>query len=215
LPLLQFKRGHRRLTSSVEVLMLSFLLIPAEKILNGYLHLDPEALQLLEPMIGKVIKLSADSFVTYWIIQHDRIHLTSTYAGTVNLALSGSIFDLLMSMKHRANTRRLTIHGDFELAEYFSNLFQNLDIDWEEKLSAITGPRAAHGISLLITMIRNHLQSSQASFKQNLTDYLQEESEILVTKSELEDFFECIEHLRNDVARLSIRIQRLCTNSKK
>lgn len=189
--------------------MLSYLLIPAEKILNGYLNLDPESLQLLEPMIGKVIKLSADSFVMYWIIQNDRIHLTSTYAGTVNLELSGSIFDLLTSMKHRSNAQRLTIRGDFELAEHFSNLFQNLDIDWEEKLSAITGPYTAHGISLFITMVRNHIQSSQTSFKQNLTDYLQEELAVLVTKSELEDFFERIEHLRDDVARLSIRIQRL------
>jgi ubiquinone biosynthesis protein UbiJ len=189
------------------------LLATQEIILNRFLQLDPEAVRYLTPLSGKVVKLELNGLGQYWLFKSDAIYLTKDYNGLVDLVLSGSVFDFmrLAFMKKEAALTAIPIHvsGDMAFAKQFKALFSNLEIDWEEQLSRVVGDTIAYPTAQFLKMLSQWARESVENFSQNMTEYVQAEIDCLVPEEEVQIFFSEVDDLRDDLARLQARIERL------
>lgn len=103
----------------------------------------------------------------------------------------------------------LVLDGDIHVAQAFSQLITEMDIDWEEHLSQVTGDVAAHtlmqtGKSVIARM--NHRISTLTTV---LAEGAIEEKQIAAHKILVVDYCDKINVLRSDTARLEAKIQRL------
>ena len=194
-------------------MLLSFALSIIEKTLNRFLQLDPESKKNLLALAGKVIVFESYDFKVYWIFTQDKILLTHQYDGLTDASLSGSVFDF-MRLGFNQDTATvfasdIKMTGDTEVIQAFKNLFSQLNIDWEEQLSKMTGDVIAYQIGSAIRLLNTWAKQSSKTLQANLTEYLQEEARLLPTNLELNDFFVEVDKLRNDVERIEARMLRL------
>jgi ubiquinone biosynthesis protein UbiJ len=107
------------------------------------------------------------------------------------------------------------IRGDVELGQEFSEILEALDIDWEEHLSHVTGDLVAHKLGNAVRGMMSWGKQTTDTLSQDVTEYLQEESDTLPNADEVEDFLQQVDVLRTDVDRMAARVRRLESASKK
>lgn len=196
--------------------MLAFALPAVEKVLHHFLKLDPETKTRLAALDKKVILLQLEPITMriYWLFTPDSIFLVNKYEGPIDVTLKGSALDFLrfsanMNDKQAIFTGSITTTGNIDTAQNFKELFANLEIDWEEQLSHVTGDVVAHQIGNVFRSIKNWAQQSSSSLQRDITEYVQEEARWLPPREELQHFFVDVDNLRDDVERLELRIERL------
>ncbi|MES9972789.1 MAG: SCP2 sterol-binding domain-containing protein [Candidatus Thiodiazotropha sp.] len=187
-----------------------------EALLNQAIHLDPETPARLTPMHGKVIRLDLLGMGTplYLIPDPNGIQVLNDFEGQADCSLRGSPFDLMRMRGTSKSADQLfkgnvEIEGDTALAQQFGALLADLDIDWEEQLSRVTGDIAAHEIGKLVKSAISWGRSVNRTTEQNLQEYLQEELRLLPSRHEISTFLDEIDRLRDDADRLEARVQRL------
>lgn len=104
---------------------------------------------------------------------------------------------------------RIEISGNARVAQKFQKLLQELNIDWEEQLSRLTGDVMAFRISQLSQTLREQGKSVFESLTQSTSEYLQHESRALPSYPEYEGFRESVTQLHHDVERLEAKIALL------
>lgn len=197
-------------------MLMSFLLSTAEKFLNQFLHLDPETPNRLAALNNKIVAIKSPSIkqTVYFQFTQTKIKLLAYYDGMVDVVLEGTPFDFLRlnfagSTSSALFASDITMSGDIDAAEKFKLLFARLDIDWEEQLSRITGDIVAHQVGNFVRALCIWARQATDTVQQDITEYLQEEANLLPTRIELEDFFAEVDTLRNDVERLAMKMERL------
>ncbi len=187
-----------------------------ETALNQYLALDPEAPGKLQAFDSKVICLEISSLnkLLYLIVNDQKINVRETYEGPVDTTISGTpagLFKLGLK-KDTAElffAREIELRGDTRLGRQFKAFLSEMDIDWEEHLSAIIGDIAANKIQKLLSSIHAWGNSAANNFTADVGEYLQEESRMVISGPEMEMFFQQVDSLRDDTERLSARIERM------
>lgn len=105
--------------------------------------------------------------------------------------------------------KQLNLMGDIYVAQTFSALLKDVDIDWEEQLSGYTGDVVAHqtfsSFRTLFDTAKRQLEQGAAELGQRLT----QSDSIAVKPSEIQDFGADVSDLRSDTERLSARVARL------
>lgn len=186
-----------------------------EKILNHYLQLDPATQSRLEKLAGKVVatEFRPLGWSLYFLFTQDGIHLANQYEGSADVTLQGALIDFFRLSRNSGSAAfmasNMVIKGDLTVANNFKGLFQHLDIDWEEQLSHVTGDIIAHQIGRFMRALSAWARQSSTILGQNLTEYVQEEARLFPPREELQDFFAVVDHLRDDVDRLMLRVERL------
>jgi ubiquinone biosynthesis protein UbiJ len=104
---------------------------------------------------------------------------------------------------------RVEIIGNASVAQKFQKLFSEMDIDWEEQLSQVTGDITAYRVFQGMIKARQWLQGSFGSLSGSTREYLQEESQHLPTQVEFDTFSEQVTQTRYDVERLEARLAQL------
>lgn len=105
--------------------------------------------------------------------------------------------------------KKLNLIGDIYVAQTFSALLKDLDIDWEEQLSGYTGDVVAHQT---FTSMRALFDSAKTQIEQGameLGDRLTQSDSIAVKPSEMFEFSRSVNDLRSATERLSARIALL------
>lgn len=177
-------------------------------IINKYLSLDPDIEILLAPLQDKVISITCNDFPKHNIhgtFSTKNLLLTSSTPEHVDLSISSSLngFVKLALFNDRSN---IQISGSIGLAESLQNLFTNLNIDWEEELSKYSGDVIAHQAMRHFKQLRSYANNSCQDLQEMISDYLQEESGILPTNYEVQQFMQEVDELRFTVDRLDARI---------
>jgi ubiquinone biosynthesis accessory factor UbiJ len=194
-------------------MILNTLLTAQEIVLNRFLQLDPQASDQLKQLSGRAMQLELNGFNYYWLFKSDSIYVTKAYNGVIDLILRGSVFDfmrLALSKRDSAiNAIPIQVSGDMEFAKQFNDLFANLHIDWEEQLSHFAGDTVAYSVMQFLKTLSQWSKQNIKNFGQNITDYAQAEIDCLVSDEELQIFFSDVDALRDEVARLQARIERL------
>ena len=187
-----------------------------ETALNRYIELDSEGRGAMRQLQGKVIAIDITGLdITLFIIPGaDQVHVMSQYDGDVDTRLQGAPLALLkMSLSQQSETQlfsgEVTISGDTETGQRFSQVLQALDIDWEEHLSRITGDVVAHQIGSGIRSLMRWGHQAEASLLQDTAEYLEEEQQLVATPHEVARFNHDVDIIRNDIERLQARLQRL------
>lgn len=191
----------------------NIILSAQEAILNRYLHLDPESKEHLRRLSGKVVKIELGPLTYYWLFKSDLIYLSNGYNGPADLILRGSAFDFLrmafIKKEDAHNDIPLQVMGDMEFGKQFKAFFLNLEIDYEEQLSKIVGDAIAYPTVQVLKTIKLWARQTLENFGQNVTNYVQTEMNWLVPNEELQLFFSDVDELRNDYARLEVRLKIL------
>jgi ubiquinone biosynthesis protein UbiJ len=109
---------------------------------------------------------------------------------------------------------RVRFHGDVKLAQKLQRILGELDIDWEEALSAYTGDVVAFQVHQRARRLGEWLKQSAESLLQTSSDYLREEVRVSPTSTEFEQFQAGVTGLRHDVARAEARLARLLERAR-
>jgi len=194
-----------------------------ESVINRYLALDPEALENLATLRGKVIKLELIGInKTFYMLPNETSMQVKTKcdqaADTVLRGTPISIFKMGMvsDVASLLLTGEVEISGDTKLGHQFKNIFSSMDIDWSELLANIMGDGLAYHLSRSGKKFSSWGKDTIKSVATSFSEYLQEESRDVVTETELDIFYKQVDQLRDSVDRLQARvtsIARLQSNS--
>lgn len=187
-----------------------------EAAFNVWLKLDGEALPRLQKLQGRVIALHITNpgLQLYFIPTTENVQVMSHYDREPDVTLTGSAlaFMRLSGAEDSAKAmleNRIQVDGNMGIAEAFSNIINEVDIDWEELLSQAVGDIVAHQAGQLAREGKGWLDDTAQAMRMNTTEYLQEESRILPADAELAAYLNQVDELRSDVDRMSARVQRL------
>lgn len=184
--------------------------------LNRVLAMDPEAAAMMEPLDGKLLGVSLGGINTsfYARVSGARLEIVEQPGIAPDLVIEGGVFDLAMlgmaaSPESVMRDRRITMSGDVELAHAMKTLLQAFDPDWEEALSQIVGDFLARKTGVGVRSLRDWLATARTSVTDTVGEILTEEKRLLPTRLRYQQHQVEVEHLRDDVERLSVRIDRL------
>jgi ubiquinone biosynthesis protein UbiJ len=186
-----------------------------ETLLNQALRLDSPSLQSLSQLAGKIIRVELAGLDIHLTLFPDNqgIIILNDYQGAVDVRINGAPFSLLHLFLEEhpllANHPEITITGEINTAQQLLQLIKGLDIDWEEHLAQWVGDMPAHQLNAWLREGQDYAHERFASLQLNLTEYLQQETRYLPSPLEVEEFLNGADELRDDLARLEQRLQRL------
>ena len=187
-----------------------------ETVINRYLALDPEILAKMDAFSGKVIKLEITGLnkTLYMFPDSKGMQVRTEHEGEADTTLRGTPIALFkMGLISNAAKMLLTgeveISGDTRLGHKFKNVFSQMDIDWSEPLASLAGDAIAYQVQQSGKKLSWWGNDALKSVSRSFSEYLQEESRDVVTETELNDFYDEVDQLRNDVDRLQAKINAL------
>jgi ubiquinone biosynthesis protein UbiJ len=129
-------------------------------------------------------------------------HITLSLSTLSELSDSSKISQLIQQGK-------LDLDGDINVAQGFSNLIKELDIDWEEQLSKYTGDVVAHQTFSSVKAFFNTAQQEVEKLADQLSTHLTKPDAVAVSEIEVADFCDQVNTLRSASDRLEARIDQL------
>lgn len=195
----------------------------AESAINRALRLDPEFLESLEPLRGKVLALELGSTdVTIFLSLHGE-GVTLYQRSEAEEILRGRAPDVGVSGTPAAMLRMLgrmrrgdasfgdevRLSGDVAVLEHLRDAFGRLEIDLEELLSRFVGDIAAHEMGRAARAVLSWGENLRQTLLADTGEYLVEELRVSPPRHELEDFAAEVDRIRDDVERIEKRIARL------
>lgn len=104
---------------------------------------------------------------------------------------------------------QIKVEGDTHFATEFSKVLQHMRWDVEEDLSRLTGDIAANKIGTSTKKILTTAKQQTINAAEMLSEYWQEEKNILAKKRHVETFIAEVDTLVSDVARFEKRLEKL------
>jgi len=129
-----------------------------------------------------------------------------------DVTVSGSLLSLLRisgSGEQSFRNGSVGISGNAEVAEKFQRLLAYGKPDLEEELSTAIGDVAAHGVGEFARGFSRWGRAARSTMRQNISEYLQEESRAVPSRYEADKFSANVNSLRDDVERLEARLRDL------
>lgn len=105
--------------------------------------------------------------------------------------------------------RKARISGDLDFAQVVAGVIVDLQWDPEHDLARIIGDAQAIWVMNSLTALGASLQDVIARFKNNLREYVVHEKSMAPTASEFESFRTDIAQMRDEIARLEKRLEKL------
>jgi ubiquinone biosynthesis protein UbiJ len=187
-----------------------------ETALSQYLAMDEDAELFLSPLVGKVIAMTIEPFgsTLYLCPIAKHIQVLEQYHGEPDTTITGSLWALgLMGLSSKPMrsvfSGEVKITGDTRTGKKFQTLFEQLDVDLEEKLSHFTGDIIAHKIGQFFRAGQSWGEDTLETLKLNITEFVQDETRDLPVGPELDIFYRKVDETRSDFDRLKIRVERL------
>ena len=168
----------------------------------------------LLPFSGKTVSFDFSLFKANIIILEDgSLALAGDSEGEAaspeaNIHASPSLLLRMMAGDEVAKMQ-IKVEGDTHLATEFSKVLQNMRWDIEEDLSKVVGDITANKIGSTTKKILSTAKQQTIDTVEMLSEYWQEEKNILAKKRHVEQFNADVDTLKSDVARAEKRLQKL------
>ena len=188
-----------------------------ETLLNKLLSLDPDTHAKLSKLKGKSLLVKIKEFhwpllfqfsdvVSVSCVEHEEPQTPNINCRIeLGLATLPKLKDSSL-LTQLIQQQELALHGDIYIAQSFSNVLQELDIDWEEQLSLYVGDALAHQAfqtsKTLVADGKDALQQVRDVLMQRLT----QQNALGVKPQEMVVFSEQVNNLRSATERLSARL---------
>ncbi|WP_175354747.1 ubiquinone biosynthesis accessory factor UbiJ [Herbaspirillum robiniae] len=183
---------------------------PAAAVINHLLAQEPWARKALAAHAGKLacidtgamqlrLKVAGDGYV-------QDAPADAPAAVTIRVKLSD--LPLIAANRERA-VSYVKLEGDADFANAISQLSQNLRWDAEDDLSRVFGDIAATRMVSGARGLFEALRTTHKKVTENVAEYFLEEQPMLIRPRMLQDFSAGVVRLRDDLERLSKRIEKL------
>jgi len=193
---------------------LETLLRPLTALLNRQIQAKTPARELCAELEDRVfaIRVKDTALAMYVIVGPGEIFLASEYSDDPDVVISGSLLSLarLAGPKGDETIRdgAVDLTGDEQLALQFQNMLRYGRPDLEEELSGVVGDVVAHTVGEFARSVGRWGKETRSTLRQNVSEYLQEESRTVPSRYETDVFRQQVESLRDDVARFEARLKR-------
>lgn len=194
---------------------LETLLRPLAALLNRQIQAKTPARELCAALQDRVfaVRVKDTSLAMFIIVGPGEIFLTGEFSDDPDVVVSGSLLSLarLAGGDGDAVIRdgAVDLTGDAELAAQFQKLLRYGRPDLEEEFSGAVGDVIAHTVGEFARNVGRWGTDVRSTMRQNVTEYLQEESRTVPSRYEADVFRKRVESLRDDVARFDARVKRL------
>lgn len=196
---------------------LEFLMQTIARVLNRNIHESTPARELCAQLDGKVIAIRVrdTALAGYFEIADGAVELHTEHDGDADVAITGSIVTLaLMAGEDSIRDGSLDLAGDAATAQRFQQLLEHAKPDIEEELSTFIGDAAAHTLGEFARAFGRWARDARSTMRDNIREYLQEESREVPSRYEVDRFSRDVGKLRDDVDRLAARIERFTSSGK-
>lgn len=190
------------------------LAVGLEAVLNRAISLDPESREQLHQLSDKVIAIELEQLNWRIVMRIDehRIRLVTNFDGDADATIRGTptaLAQMGLNKDKDPASSSVSFSGDPELGQRFQTIINRFEIDWEGELAKLTGDVIAHQVGNTARHFFGWLKNAGSSLEQTAADYVRHETRSAVGSDELNRFCNDVDVLRNDVARLEQRIQKL------
>ena len=187
---------------------------------NRMLRLDRDTLRNLGDLDGRVFCLRVNNAgmgeqgpAMYFFPSEGGFQIRPEHDGKVDVTITGNppaFLKLVMGefAPTLTGSGQMQITGDLELGQRFQKVLKNIDIDWEEHLSAYVGDIVAHRIGHTARQVRGWTRHVAQTLRQDFAELMTEELRVAAHPEAVRGFMDRVDRLRADVDRLEKRIQR-------
>jgi len=170
----------------------------------------------LQPYAGKIVLFDFSLIQTPLVILEDGSMAIAgeTSSPDATMLIPPSLALRLLAKDAEANAY-IRIDGDTHLATEVSKVLQLMRWDVEEDLSKVVGDIGAYKIIQLSQQALENTKKHAVNLADMLTEYWQEEKNILAKKTHIESFNAAVDELKSDVDRLEKRINKALNTLKK
>ena len=196
---------------------LEVLMQTIARVLNRNIRESTPARELCAQLEGKVIAIRVrdTGLAGHFEIASDAIELHPEHDADPDVVITGSLVTLaLMAGEDSIRDGTLDLTGDAATAQRFQQLLDFAKPDIEEELSGFIGDAAAHTLGELARGFGRWAREARSTMRDNIREYLQEESQEVPCRYEVERFTKDVNKLRDDVDRLAARIDRFMSTAK-
>jgi ubiquinone biosynthesis accessory factor UbiJ len=188
---------------------------PSAKALNHLFTQNSWALQRLAPFAGRTVQFDIAPFsFAYTILENGSLRSADASAEADALCvISPSLLPRLALHDEKAH-KEIRSEGDAALLAEIFFLSRSLRWDAAEDLSSVTGDIVAERIVHSVQSAQQQLRDSALNLAKATTEYFTEESSLLAKPRQVSAFMQQVDMLRDDVARLEQRINRLLAAKK-
>ena len=196
---------------------LESLLQPVARVLNKNIGESTAAREQCARLDGKVvaIRVRDTALASYFAVDSETVSLSAEHDAEPDVVITGSLVTLaLLASEDSIRDGSLDLTGDAATAQAFQHLLTHARPDVEEELSGVIGDAAAHTLGKFARGVGRWARESRSIMRDNIREYLQEESRDVPSRYEVERFSKDVNVLRDDVDRLAARIDRLLDTPK-
>ena len=194
---------------------LETLLRPVTAMINRQIAAKTPARELCEELSDRTLAVRVDNTAlsVYLIVADGALQIAATPIDEPDVIITGSLLSLARlagpAGEDLIRDGAVEITGDAIVAHRFQKLLRYGRPDLEEEISAVVGDVAAHGIGEFARSLGAWGRDASDTMRQNLGEYLQEESRVAPSRYEVSVFRDEVETLRDDVARFDARLKKL------
>ena len=193
---------------------LETLLSPLTALLNRQIQAKTPARELCAELEDRVfaVRVKDTALAMYVIVGPGEIFLASEYGDDPDVVISGSLLSLARFAGPEGDQTirdgAVDVTGDEQLALQFQDMLRYGRPDLEEELSGVVGDVVAHTVGEFARSVGRWGKEARSTLRQNVSEYLQEESRTVPSRYETDVFQKQVESLRDDVARFEARLKR-------
>lgn len=188
--------------------IMTFNFAPAA--INHLLDNEPRAKAKVAAHAGKVALFDLGVVSLKFKAGADGLIETATGEEPAQVTIHVKLADLPLILQHRDRAfSYVNIEGDADFANAISQVSQLVRWDAEEDLSKVVGDIAAVRLVAGAKTAFNNVRTTQQKLAENVAEYFLEENPMLMRPRAVSDFADEVVKLRDDVERLSKRIDKL------
>lgn len=191
--------------------MLHSLSLP---VINRALNDDPWAAQRLAAFAGASLRVTlAERPLLRYTIEPDGLLAAHQVFGddepSLSIDLPPNAAALLISHGRHGVIKAAKIRGNVELANALNEVMEQIRPDPEAFLASKIGDIAAHRTMGFLSSAKQGIEQIASRLKDQFTEHVAEGHSVIVPNPEIRAFISDVDTLRNDVARLKQRFDRL------